>query len=986
MLNNFPTTSTSSMFPSSSPRFAIRSTNIILQDLDLPTEAIILIQNEKILDIILLDSDLPPETLETIYKDWDVQDYGNLYIFPGIVDSNVHLHTNFGSEWENITYSTELAAAGGVTTIIDNPIMSKPFTTGEDYIKSLQKRIKLIKANSKVDFGLYGLLEPRTETHIEQTLDLGVLGLKCYLMNCFQNTIGHYPPENFQNLLIDLEMRVPGILLVVHPEIATERELYSSSPCRTFIIEKRLDMNHAIKSLEFGGGAHKGSYIDDFAKKGESDEDDEENECPTATLDTPSKLKGRINKNREKSEIDDLVHFELVSYSFGQKGIENTDESNSDSDFTAGESTKENSKGVNSEQQQLSPSMLVQQRRKSNPPPKLKMLKKSLFAVSNVEEPIGNEESDFPTIYKTLGREPLAEIQEVGKEESKQCLTKEDLQEEEVTRGRDMAPGRCSISRHLESEIKEEKDEDSSGGKETQKIDLFKRRKQDIYYEASEEEDDDDETEDKITNTEATFGGRQRYQNIVEYEDSPKSRLHSFNSNKFGSISSYKDQRSTFDLSEKDHPEDLTEKEFQRSSRKFDSLNTYSEDQNHTSISPTRTKGFGTSKSIDEDMPAKQPQLVMNLSLVDQTSLVLESSPNHKSSQSQSHSSLNMSPMHSNRANTPAGSSLLARRISMSRKSSTGGGGGVLVSTSSTLSSPGSGFSKINPLNVNHISKNLNRNESVYNQSYRIFLANRPQSWEENAVSIILNSINPDCRVKIMLQNLSLATSLLKIREKKKENSIFLDKIISDCSPSHLFFTERMVKKGEAKYKVSPPFRNRENRQNLIENLRLGGIDTMGSYHFYVPPRFKAVDDGNFRRAFNGLDSMGCSLQAAWTASYSYQQKNNKRFTDEPIYQKTIVCNIIRQLYKSMCENTAKSLNIEKRKGSIAKGKDADFVIWDPFKVDGSQLNPNHVFSGKALLGTVYKTYLRGHLIYNKEDNELISKDYKPEFIIRNWN
>lgn len=43
-------------------------------------------------------------------------DYGEQYIFPGLIDSNVSLH--LGDEWEDVEGTTELLAEGGVTTLV----------------------------------------------------------------------------------------------------------------------------------------------------------------------------------------------------------------------------------------------------------------------------------------------------------------------------------------------------------------------------------------------------------------------------------------------------------------------------------------------------------------------------------------------------------------------------------------------------------------------------------------------------------------------------------------------------------------------------------------------------------------------------------------------------------------------------------------------------------------------------------------------------
>lgn len=47
-------------------------------------------------------------------------DFGNKVIMPGLVDANVNVCA--GSGLEDFSTATKAAAAGGITTIIDNPM------------------------------------------------------------------------------------------------------------------------------------------------------------------------------------------------------------------------------------------------------------------------------------------------------------------------------------------------------------------------------------------------------------------------------------------------------------------------------------------------------------------------------------------------------------------------------------------------------------------------------------------------------------------------------------------------------------------------------------------------------------------------------------------------------------------------------------------------------------------------------------------------
>ena len=115
----------------------------------------------------------------------------------------------------------------------------------------------------------------------------------------------------------------------------------------------------------------------------------------------------------------------------------------------------------------------------------------------------------------------------------------------------------------------------------------------------------------------------------------------------------------------------------------------------------------------------------------------------------------------------------------------------------------------------------------------------------------------------------------------------------------------------------------------------------------------KLPEEGDFLRAWGGIASLQLGLAAVWTEASSRGYA-------------------VTQIARWLCAGPARLAGLDRKKGSIAVGCDADFVIWNPdekFRVDPAQLLHRHKitpYAGRELKGTIVTTILRGRKIYER--------------------
>lgn len=65
--------------------------------------------------------------------------------------------------------------------------------------------------------------------------------------------------------------------------------------------------------------------------------------------------------------------------------------------------------------------------------------------------------------------------------------------------------------------------------------------------------------------------------------------------------------------------------------------------------------------------------------------------------------------------------------------------------------------------------------------------------------------------------------------------------------------------------KCCPPIRDVNEQNLLVVTLKKKYFDCISSGHFPVDPTYKLIEKGNFFVAFNGVSTLGFTLQALWT-------------------------------------------------------------------------------------------------------------------------
>ena len=159
-------------------------------------------------------------------------DAGDALVFPGLVDTHVHVNEPGRTEWEGFETATRAAAAGGVTTILDMPLNSIPPTTSA---RSLEIKRAAARGRCAVDVGFLAGLVPGNIADLGLLYELGAFAFKCFLCPSGVDEFPPMPPEALREAAPVLAAL--DALLMVHAEWPPAlREMAPSANRRSYAV------------------------------------------------------------------------------------------------------------------------------------------------------------------------------------------------------------------------------------------------------------------------------------------------------------------------------------------------------------------------------------------------------------------------------------------------------------------------------------------------------------------------------------------------------------------------------------------------------------------------------------------------------------------------------------------------------------------------------------------------------------------------------
>ena len=174
--------------------------------------------------------------------------------------------------------------------------------------------------------------------------------------------------------------------------------------------------------------------------------------------------------------------------------------------------------------------------------------------------------------------------------------------------------------------------------------------------------------------------------------------------------------------------------------------------------------------------------------------------------------------------------------------------------------------------------------------------------------------------------------------------------VTAEVCPHHFTLTSSDIVAGDTNYKMNPPLRTAEDVEALRQGLKENIMDVISTDH---APHTRQEKNTTMQKAPFGI--VGLETAAALT----YTELVQKGYLT------------VMQMAEKMSYNPAQVIGLDR--GSLAEGKAADVVIFDPkteYTIDAETFaskGRNTPFDGRKVTGRVRMTIFDGNIVYDSE-------------------
>jgi dihydropyrimidinase len=180
----------------------------------------------------------------------------------------------------------------------------------------------------------------------------------------------------------------------------------------------------------------------------------------------------------------------------------------------------------------------------------------------------------------------------------------------------------------------------------------------------------------------------------------------------------------------------------------------------------------------------------------------------------------------------------------------------------------------------------------------------------------------------------------------------------------------------EAKFVFTPPLREKWNQQPLWDAVADGTLAVVSTDHCPFTMEQKALGKGDFRKIPNGGPGIENRLQILWHFGVNSGKLTSERFV------------------AAVAAEPARIFGMEKQKGAIKRGLDADILLWDPnveytISAKTQRMATDYsMFEGWTVKGNVAKVFSRGELVVDNttQPGVFLGKTGRGRFVKREAN